>query len=118
MESFVQLPANLLEAFIPGYSTISHIMLGMFGFDITHVVSIVFVSFAILKSGDLLKAQFFRFIMRFGTCSIQIESNSDVYNWVSEWMADRGIGQDFHALLALPIRRFQSYDMEVNRGAG
>ena len=110
-QPFVQLPTNLLEAFIPGYSTISRLLLETFGFDITLLVSIAFFIFALIKSFTFLKSQLFSFVIRFGTCDVQIASDVDTYFWVMEWLAHRGIGHDSHSLIAVPpSRRHQDID--------
>lgn len=72
-----QLVPNLLEAFIPGYGTISRLLLDILGFDITLIVSIAFLAFAFLRSIDFLKAQALGLVMRYGTCSVQIDSEYD-----------------------------------------
>ncbi|KAH8595073.1 P-loop containing nucleoside triphosphate hydrolase protein [Bisporella sp. PMI_857] len=100
-QPFVQLPANLLEVFIPGYSTISRLLLETFGFDITLIVSISFFIFALIKSVTFLKTQFMYLVMRIGTCVIQISSDVDTYFWVTEWLERHGIGADSHRLNAL-----------------
>jgi mitochondrial chaperone BCS1 len=45
-----QLPRDILEAFIPGYSIIRGFFKDIFGFDITLVVSICFILVALTSS--------------------------------------------------------------------
>jgi len=71
-QPFVQLPANLLDAFIPGYSTFSSVLLETFGFDITLIVSLSFFAFALIKSIDFLQSRLVDLVMRFGTCEVMI----------------------------------------------
>ncbi|KAL9122454.1 MAG: hypothetical protein Q9187_000983 [Circinaria calcarea] len=46
----IELQASILEAFIPGYSIISSFLLEVLGFDITIVVSICLLTFALVTS--------------------------------------------------------------------
>lgn len=71
-QAHVQLPANILDAFIPGYSTISRLLLETFGFDITLIVSISFFVFALIQSSTFLYSRFVDLVMRFGTCHVLI----------------------------------------------
>lgn len=108
-QNLVQVPANLLETFIPGYGTISRILLDTFGIDVTLLVSISFFFFALGRSFTYLKNQFLALVMRFGTCSVEIGADADTYFWVMDWMADRGIGQDSHHLTAIATQRNHIY---------
>jgi len=100
-QQFVQLPANLLEAFIPGYETISRLLFEAFGFDITLIVSISFLLFALFKSIDFLQHQLLSILTRFGTCSVSMDSTGDSYYWMVDWLAARGIGRKSSSLLAV-----------------
>jgi hypothetical protein len=71
---------SLLETFIPGYGTISRLLVDILGFDITLIVSIALLAFALLRSIDFLKAQTFGLVMRYGTCSVQIDSEYSPLN--------------------------------------
>lgn len=117
-QPLVGLPANLLEAFIPGYRTISHLFLETVGFDITLVVSISFLVFALIKSFDVLHSQIVMLVMRFGTCSIEIAADVDTYFWVMGWLADNGIGKQSHSLRALPPSRSTGALMEQTANDG
>jgi chaperone BCS1 len=116
-QPFVQLPVNLLDIFIPGYGTISRILLETFGFDITLIVSVSFVIFALVKSVAFLKTQILSMVMRSGTCEVQIASDVDTYFWVTDWLADRGIGKNSHSLIAIPPnRRNQDTNIQLDVG--
>lgn len=104
-QHLVQVPANLLETFIPGYGTISRVLLDTLGIDITLLVSVSFFIFALGRSFTYLKSQLLMLVMRFGTCSVEIGADADTYFWVMDWLADRGIGQDSHHLVAIATHR-------------
>jgi chaperone BCS1 len=108
-QQLVQVPANLLETFIPGYGTISRLLLDTFGIDITLLVSVSFFIFALGRSFTYLKNQFLLLVMRFGTCSVEIGAEADTYFWVMDWLSDRGIGQDSHHLIAVSTHRHHRF---------
>lgn len=106
MQHLVQVPANLLEAFIPGYGTISRVLLETFSIDITMIVSVSFFAFALFRSIGYLQSQVLMLVMRFGTCSIEVSGDADSYFWIMDWLADRGIGKDSHHLTAITARQY------------
>ncbi|MCJ1250084.1 hypothetical protein MMC30_007310 [Trapelia coarctata] len=119
-QDFIQLPANLLEASIPGYSIIFSLLSEVFGFDITLLVSISFLIFALIRSVDFLRIQFLELLTRFGTCSVSMDSTIDCYFWIVHWLADQGIGKDSASLIAVPGSRAKqwrdnSVDIDMSR---
>src|SRR4051794_15893229 len=105
MPHLAQIPLNILDAFIPGFSTISRVLLETLGFDITLVVTTSFFVFGLVKSISFLKSQFLAFVMRFGTCEVQIASDVDTYFWVMDWLAEHGVGKNSYSLIAIPPSR-------------
>lgn len=95
-----QLPANILEAFIPGYSVISSFLLDVLGFDITLVVSISLLLFGLITSINFLwrhaSEQFQIYFMSF----VNIESHDDIYDHVMEWLAAQKITKNSRSLMA------------------
>ncbi|KAK4952299.1 hypothetical protein LTR66_013754, partial [Elasticomyces elasticus] len=55
--ALTDLPVNILEALIPGYSVISRYILAFTGFDISLLVSIAALLFAFSKGGQYLAIQ-------------------------------------------------------------
>ncbi|MCJ1364043.1 hypothetical protein MMC16_003152 [Acarospora aff. strigata] len=98
--SLTQLPANILEAFIPGYSIISKFLLDVLGFDISLVVSICFLIFALGSSVRFFwkhaSAQFSRYLMS----SISVDSDDDIYDHVMAWLAEQRMSQVSRSLMA------------------
>ncbi len=98
--SITQLPANVLEAFIPGYSIISKFLLDVLGFDVSLVVSICFLVFGLVTSVRFLwkhvSAQFSRYFMS----SISIDSDDDIYDHVMRWLAEQHMSQVSRSLMA------------------
>ena len=87
------MPANLLEAFIPGYGTFSTALPEARGFDITLLVSVSFLIFALLKIFDYLRREITNTITQLRACSVSLDSESDVYTWLMEWLVDKGGGK-------------------------
>jgi chaperone BCS1 len=109
--STVQLPASLLEVFVPGYSTMSGLLFEAFGFDMTLIVSLAFLVYALVRSIDFLRDQTLLFITRFGTCSVSMDSDSDSYFWMVGWLADHGVGEASYSLMALPKSHAKSWQV-------
>lgn len=95
-----QLPANLLEAFIPGYSIISKFLLDVLGFDVTLVVSTCVLAFGLFTSLKFLwnhaYEQFEEHFMSF----ISINSDDDLYDHVLEWLQEQKISKNSRTLMA------------------
>lgn len=98
--SLTQLPANILEAFIPGYSVISKFLLDALGFDITIVVSVCFLAFALWTAVLYLWKHAYALFQRYGMSSITIESGDDIHEHVMSWIADQQISRDSRSLMA------------------
>ena len=98
--SMTQLPVNLLEAFIPGYSIISRFLLEVLGFDITLVVSVCFLVFALGTSGRYLGKHAYDWFQKFFMSSITIESDDDIHDHVMTWIADQQMSRDSRSLTA------------------
>ncbi len=111
--ALAQLPASLLDKLIPGYGTISPLFLDQFGFDISIIVAICCVAFTLMKSFEFLSSRFMGLLIRYGTCSVQVDSDNDPYDWVRNWLSDRGIGNDGCRLEARPSDVISREDGEI-----
>lgn len=98
--SLTQLPANLLEAFIPGYSIISKFLLDVLGFDVTLVVSICALAFGLYTALKFIwkhaYAQFQEHFMSF----ISIDSDDDIYDHVMTWLQGQKMVKTSRSLVA------------------
>ena len=98
--SVTQLPVNILEAFIPGYSLISKFLLDSLGFDITLLVSVCFLLFGLLTSFNFAwkhaSEQFNEYFMS----SIRIDSDDDIYSHVMEWIRVQKVSKNSRKLMA------------------
>ena len=98
--SITQLPVNILEAFIPGYSIISRFLLEVLGFDITVVVSVCFLVFGLLTSIQLLWSHAYRLFKTYYMSFITIESDDDIYAHVIAWVEEQKVSKDAQTLMA------------------
>ena len=98
--TLTQLPANLLEALIPGYSIISKFLLDVLGFDITLVVSVFALIFGLYTAVKFLwkhaYAQFQEYFMSF----ICIDSDDDIYDHVMKWLQAQAMVKNSRSLVA------------------
>ena len=98
--SLTQLPVNILEAFIPGYSIISQFLLETLGFDVTIVVSVCFLVFALVTAVRYLWKNAYDLFQRYGMSSITIESGDDIHEHIMSWIADQQVSRDSRSLMA------------------
>ncbi|MCJ1407489.1 hypothetical protein MMC19_001560 [Ptychographa xylographoides] len=98
--SFTQLPANILEAFIPGYSIISRFLLEFLGFDITVVVSVCFLIFGLVTSIKYLWNHAYNFFVTYFMSFVSIESDDDIYEHIMDWLAEQRVSKKSQRLMA------------------
>ncbi len=80
--SITQLPANLLEAFIPGYSVISKFVLEVLGIDITLVVSVCLLMFGLITALTFLWRHAFDLFEKYCMSAISVECHDDIYEYL------------------------------------
>ncbi|KAL9042619.1 MAG: hypothetical protein Q9214_003722 [Letrouitia sp. 1 TL-2023] len=98
--SLTQLPANILDVFIPGYPLISKFIREVFGFDITIVVSVAFLIFGLFSAVKFLGQHAYSGFWTYFTSFIDIESDDDIFDYVMEWLAEQKISKDSRTLMA------------------
>jgi len=108
--NITQLPANILEAFIPGYSLISKFFLDALGFDITLLVSICFLGFGLATGLTLAWKVFYRQFEEYCMSSIRIDSDDDIYEHIMEWLTKQKISINSRKLMAKSGRE-NAWDM-------
>ncbi|KZF20161.1 P-loop containing nucleoside triphosphate hydrolase protein [Xylona heveae TC161] len=91
-DSYVpRIPLNILEAFIPGYSAISEFLFHALGFDITILVSIGFLIFALITSAQYIWQRLYERFCQWFTSTISVESEDDIYDDVMRWVAEQNM---------------------------
>lgn len=79
----------VLETIIPGYAAFSRVMLDYIGFDVTLVVSIALVTFALTKSIGFMKQKLREILVEYFTCSVLMDNHIDTYYHMMGWLAER-----------------------------
>ena len=109
--SITSLPANILEAFIPGYSVISGFLLDLLGFDITLVVSVSLLLFGLFTSIKFLWHHASGQFEKYFTSFINIESHDDIYDHVMGWLAAHDVVKHSRSLMAESSQQ-NAWDLE------
>lgn len=86
--TLTDLPSNILEVLIPGYSVISRAISSSFGFDISAIVSICLVLFAATKGGRYLFQQAENAFRGVFMSSVHIDEHDDLFEMVMGWLAE------------------------------
>ncbi|KAL8872148.1 MAG: hypothetical protein Q9174_002170 [Haloplaca sp. 1 TL-2023] len=98
--SITQLPANILDAFIPGYPVISGFVRDVFGFDISIVVSLSLLVFGLFTSLKFTWQHTYSWFKEYFTSFISIESDDDIFEHVMDWLAEQKISKKSRTLMA------------------
>ncbi|KAL8673219.1 MAG: hypothetical protein Q9168_002371 [Polycauliona sp. 1 TL-2023] len=115
--SVTQLPANILDAFVPGYPVISKFIRDSFGFDISIVVSLCLLVFGFFTSAKFIWTYAYQYFEDYCTSYICIESDDDIFTHVMDWLADQNISKSSRTLMATtgresPWDNFAGADMD------
>lgn len=86
--SLTDLPPNILETLIPGYSLISRYVYATFGFDPSLIVSVGLVALALMKGSSYLFAMLEKAFRRCFMSSIYIDEHDDLFQMVMAWLAE------------------------------
>jgi len=81
------LPPNILEALIPGYSIISRYAQAYLGLDISIFVTVGIICLAVSKGGQYLYAQLERMFSSVFMSSVYIDEHDDLFDMVMGWLA-------------------------------
>ena len=116
--SIAQLPANILEAFIPGYSIISKFLFEQLGFDITLVVSICFLAFGLVTSARYMWAHAYDWFETYFMSFICIDSDDDIYDHIMAWIVEQQVSKHSRSLMAKTGREnaWDTQDGDIDEG--
>ena len=98
--NLTQLPANLLEAFIPGYSIISRFLFDAFGVDVSLLVSVCLL---VIGIGTVVKYTWtftFKQIEKHLMSYVRIDRHEDMYDFTMEWIASHQVSRGSRNLVA------------------
>ena len=113
--TITKLPANILEAFIPGYSVISGFLLEAIGFDITILVSVFALLFGLGTSIRYISKHAYEKFEEYFMSYIRIESDDDIYEHIMDWIAMQNVSKKSRMLIATTGREdaFDYLDGEI-----
>lgn len=98
--SITQLPANILDAFIPGYPVISKFIRDVFGFDISIVVSVSLLIFGLFTSFRFIGHYAYEYFEEYCTSFICVECDDDIFDHIMDWVAEQKISKKSRTLMA------------------
>ncbi|KAI4242929.1 MAG: hypothetical protein L6R40_003802 [Gallowayella cf. fulva] len=121
--SVTQLPANILDAFIPGYPVISKFVREVFGFDISIVVSVSLLVFGFFTSAKFIWFHAYKYFAEYCMSYICIESDDEIFAHVMNWLAEQKISKKSRTLMATTGREsawdsFSGGEMELAADPG
>ncbi|KAL8711744.1 MAG: hypothetical protein Q9220_003915 [cf. Caloplaca sp. 1 TL-2023] len=95
-----QLPANILDAFIPGYPVISKFIRDVFGIDVSLVVSVSLLLFGLFTSGKFVWSYTYYYFEKYCTSYICIEHDDDIFTHIMAWIAEQKVSKNSRTLMA------------------
>ncbi|KAL9128174.1 MAG: hypothetical protein Q9217_003099 [Psora testacea] len=98
--NITQIPTNIVEAFIPGYSIISKLLYEYLGFDVSLMVTGSLLIFGLIGTSIFLCKNISVYFKDQVTSSISIRSDDDIYDHVMEWLAKQHISKTCRSLTA------------------
>jgi chaperone BCS1 len=81
------LPSAIMEATVPGYSILSHLMFRLFGVDIGLVVASFLVVFALSRGGYFVYSSGYDYFLEHFTSSITIDDIDDIHHEILTWIS-------------------------------
>ena len=108
--SLTDLPPNILDALIPGYSLISKYILLATGVDISLFVSLVVIGLAGTKGGQYLYGKASRAFRYLFLSSVYIDESDDLFDMMMDWIATTQISASRRSVRAKTQRGSKAND--------
>lgn len=86
--SFDDLPATILESFLPGFGFIRRLLISSCGFDVTFIVSGCLVLIGVFSGSKYLYRALSSFAQNYLMSSVHIEPNTVLYGQVMAWVSE------------------------------
>ncbi|KAM5464729.1 hypothetical protein MauCBS54593_006820 [Microsporum audouinii] len=109
--NLTQLPNNILDALLPGYSVISGFIFQITGFDISVAVSLSVLIFTLTTAWVYCYKYAYSLLMTYMTASITVPSHDDIYDQVIAWVSELAIATSSRSMRA-KSKRHMSWDSE------
>ncbi|KAF3479550.1 mitochondrial chaperone BCS1 [Arthroderma uncinatum] len=109
--NLTQLPNNILDALLPGYSVISGFIFQITGFDISVAVSLSVLIFTVTTAWVYCYKYAYSLLMTHMTASITVPSHDDIYDQVIAWVSELAIATTSRSMRA-KSKRHMSWDSD------
>ncbi|KAK2875951.1 hypothetical protein FQN49_001493 [Arthroderma sp. PD_2] len=109
--NLTQLPNNILDAVLPGYSVISGFIFQITGFDISVAVSLSVLIFTVTTAWVYCYKYAYSLLMTHMTASITVPSHDDIYDQVIAWVSELAIATTSRSMRA-KSKRHMSWDSD------
>ncbi|KAK2763087.1 hypothetical protein FQN54_009721 [Arachnomyces sp. PD_36] len=96
--NLTNLPTNILEAVVPGYSLVSRFILEIFGFDISLFVSIFALLFGLVTAFNISYRHIYAQVEEYLTASITVDAYDDIYDHVLSWLSEQKVSKKTRSL--------------------
>ena len=116
--SVANLPSTILELVVPGYSTISQLALRFLGIDIGILVTGWVLIFGVRTAWRYIYEMINGFVVEHYTSSIQIDDDDQLFDYVKEWMAEKGTRKPLKKLKAVTDYDDKSKNEEISEQDG
>jgi chaperone BCS1 len=83
------LPSAIMDATVPGYSVLSHLMFRLIGIDIGLAVSGCLVVFALSRGANFVYSHGYYCFLEYFTSSIKINDDDDLYDQILTWISSQ-----------------------------
>ena len=108
--TLTDLPPNILDALIPGYSIISRYILAVTGVDVSLFVSLVVIGLAGTKGGQYLYGKTSRAFRYLFLSSVYIDESDDLFDMMMDWIATTQISASRRSVRAKTQRGSKAND--------
>ncbi|KAF2483299.1 BCS1 N terminal-domain-containing protein [Neohortaea acidophila] len=108
--SLTELPSNILDALLPGYSLISKYALSALGLDISLFVSVAVIALASLKGGQYLYNKATSAFRYFLVSSVYIDEHDDLFDMLMDWLATTHTSSSRRSVRAKTTRANDEFD--------
>jgi chaperone BCS1 len=95
------LPSAIMDATVPGYSILSHLMFRLFGIDIGLVASGCLVVFALSRGAKFVYSCGYDYFLEHFTSSIKINDDDDLYDQILTWISTQPMTKSSRSLEAV-----------------
>lgn len=98
--AMADIPIRLLDSFLPGYSILSALILDTLGFDISNLVSTVFVLLTFVTAARYVWKGFWGFVRPLCRCTVSVGSEDAIFDHLMFWVRRHPVSERSRTLIA------------------